>query len=154
MFVVTVPTPIDDFKKPDLSLIKKANSLIAKILKERESKGKISKSNKSKSTCPIIIYESTVFPGVTEEICALQIEMESGFKFNEEFFCGYSPERINPGDHTHRLSSIVKITSGSDSNIARWVGKFYGSIIEAGIHEAPQLKLQRLQKLLRILKEI
>ena len=150
VFLVTVPTPIDSFKKPDLSLIKKANSIISKILNERKNQNienRVQFLNKQ-STCPVIIYESTVFPGVTEEICAKQIQVETGLQFNKEFFCGYSPERINPGDQKHRLTSIVKITSGSCDETSKWVSMFYGSIIDAGIYEAPTIKVAEAAKVI------
>ncbi len=150
VFLVTVPTPIDSFKKPDLSLITKANSLIAKILKERNAQNlnKDGSFINKKFICPIIIYESTVFPGVTEEICAIQIQEETDLKFNEDFFCGYSPERINPGDQNHRLTSIVKITSGSTNKSAEWIAKFYGSIIDAGIYQAQTIKVAEAAKVI------
>ena len=148
VFLVTVPTPIDSFKKPDLSLIKKANSIIAKILKERKNQNINNLDLSKKLTCPVIIYESTVFPGVTEEICAKQIQEEAGLQFNKDFFCGYSPERINPGDHKHRLTSIIKITSGSCDEASEWISKFDGSIIDAGIYQAPTIKVAEAAKVI------
>ena len=120
IYIVTVPTPIDSQKRPDLNPLKKSSSMIAQILKEGD----------------IIIYESTVYPGATEEICVPIIECESKLKFNKNFFCGYSPERINPGDKNHRLSNIIKITSGSTPEIAEEVDMLYKEIIAAGTHKA------------------
>ena len=135
--IVTVPTPIDKFKKPDLSPLKNGCKLIGKLLKNRSSKIK-----------PIIIFESTVYPGVTEEICAEIIQKESGLIFNHDFFCGYSPERINPGDKNHNLTSIIKVVSGSTKEAASIVEKLYESIISAGTHLATSIKVAEAAKVI------
>lgn len=131
-FIVTVPTPIDEFKTPDLSPLKMASESVGKILKKGD----------------IVIYESTVFPGCTEEICVPILEEKSGLKLNQDFFCGYSPERINPGDKQHRLPNIKKVTSGSTTEIADEVDKLYASIIEAGTHKAPSIKVAEAAKVI------
>ena len=136
-FIVTVPTPIDEFKKPDLNPLIKASCSIGEILKKRTTKIR-----------PIIIFESTVFPGATEDICAKLIEEKSGFVFNEDFFCGYSPERINPGDDKHRLTSIRKVISGSDYRITRIIDELYGSIIQAGTYIASSIKVAEAAKVI------
>ena len=144
VFIVTVPTPIDSFKKPDLNPIKKASSTIGQALKIRSY-------SPSKPT-PIIIYESTVYPGTTQEVCIPLIEKESGLfcdiSKNNAFACGYSPERINPGDNKHRLKDIVKITSGSNTNVAKWIDLFYGSIIHAGTHSTKDIKTAEAAKII------
>ena len=145
VFIVTVPTPIDDDKEPDLKPIKSASSIVAKALKNR--------SNSSKETIPIIIYESTVYPGTTDEVCIPLIENESGLYCKESnidniFACGYSPERINPGDKKHRLKDIVKVTSGSNSKVAKWIDSFYGSIIVAGTHLTKDIKTAEAAKII------
>ena len=136
VFIITVPTPIDVFKEPDLVPIKKASLTVAKALKIR--------SNMQNKSIPIVIYESTVYPGTTEEICIPIIEKESGLfcdiSKKNIFAFGYSPERINPGDKKHRLKDINKITSGSNSKAARWIDLFYGSIIRAGTHLTKDIK--------------
>ena len=132
IYIVTVPTPIDSKKRPDLNPLKKSSSMIAQILKEGD----------------IIIYESTVYPGATEEICVPIIEYESKLKFNKNFFCGYSPERINPGDKNHRLSNIIKITSGSTPEIAEEVDMLYKEIITAGTHKAKSIKIAEAAKVI------
>ncbi len=137
VYIISVPTPIDENKKPDLNCIIKASESIGATLKDRKSKYK-----------PIIIYESTVFPGATEEICVPILEKKSSLKFNKDFFCGYSPERINPGDKTHRLSSIVKVTSGSNQETTDWVDKLYASIIKAGTFKAKSLKIAETAKVI------
>ena len=135
MFIVTVPTPIDKAKRPDLSPLENASKMIGGVLKQRKS-----------DLTPLVIYESTVYPGATEEVCVL--ERESGLTFNEGFCCGYSPERINPGDTNHKLTKITKVTSGSSVQAANWVNSFYGSIIEAGTHQAPSLKVAEAAKVI------
>ena len=131
-FIVTVPTPIDDRKKPDLNPIKKASEMISKILKKND----------------LVIYESTVFPGATEEFCVPILEANSGLTFNKDFFCGYSPERINPGDKEHRLSSITKVTSGSTEEIANLVDKLYQEIVTAGTYKAESIKVAEAAKVI------
>jgi len=130
VFIVTVPTPIDRFKKPDLNPLLKASEMLGKVLK----KG-----------C-IVIYESTVYPGCTEEDCVPILEKSSGLKFNHDFFCGYSPERINPGDKVNTLTKIKKVTSGSNYETAKIVNELYLSIITAGTHLAPSIKVAEASK--------
>jgi UDP-N-acetyl-D-galactosamine dehydrogenase len=129
-FIVTVPTPIDHFKKPDLSPLLKASEMIGKALKKGD----------------VVIYESTVYPGCTEEDCVPVLEKHSGLQFNVDFFCGYSPERINPGDKVNTLTKIKKVTSGSTPEIAEWVDQLYRSIITAGTHKASSLKVAEASK--------
>jgi UDP-N-acetyl-D-galactosamine dehydrogenase len=129
-FIVTVPTPIDHFKKPDLGPLLKASEMIGKVLKKGD----------------VVIYESTVYPGCTEEDCVPVLEKRSGLKFNEDFFCGYSPERINPGDKVNTLTKIKKVTSGSTPEIADWVDQLYRSIIVAGTHKASSIKVAEASK--------
>jgi nucleotide sugar dehydrogenase len=130
-FIVTVPTPIDKNKRPDLTPVVKATQSVAKVLKKGD----------------IVVYESTVYPGVTEEICVPLLE-QSGLKFNEDFFCGYSPERINPGDKEHTVTKIKKITSGSTPEVAEKVDEVYRSIITAGTHKAPTIKVAEAAKVI------
>lgn len=132
IYIVTVPTPINAANRPDLTPIKKSTESIAKILKKDD----------------IVIYESTVYPGVTEEICVPLLEEGSGLKFNESFFCGYSPERINPGDKKRTLTKILKITSGSTPKIAKRVDDLYKTIITAGTHLAPSIKVAEAAKVI------
>lgn len=132
IYIVTVPTPIDESNEPDLTPIVKSTESIGKILKKED----------------IVIYESTVYPGVTEEVCVPILEEESGLKFNETFFCGYSPERINPGDKEHTVTKILKITSGSTPDIAKQVDDLYKSIITAGTHLAPTIKVAEAAKVI------
>ncbi len=132
IYIVTVPTPIDDSNEPDLTPIIKSTETIAKILKKDD----------------IVIYESTVYPGVTEEVCVPILEKFSGLRFNETFFCGYSPERINPGDKEHTVTKILKITSGSTPEIAIKVDNLYKSIITAGTHMAPTIKVAEAAKVI------
>ncbi len=132
IFIVTVPTPINAENEPDLTPIEKSTESIAKVLKKGD----------------IVIYESTVYPGVTEEICVPILEKHSGLKFNEDFFCGYSPERINPGDKEHTVTKILKITSGSTPEIAKKVDDLYKSIITAGTHLAPSIKVAEAAKVI------
>jgi len=129
-FIVTVPTPIDHFKKPDLGPLLKASEMIGSVLKKGD----------------VVIYESTVYPGCTEEDCVPVLERQSGLKFNEDFFCGYSPERINPGDKVNTLTKIKKVTSGSTPEIADWVDQLYRSIIVAGTHKASSIKVAEASK--------
>lgn len=130
VFIVTVPTPIDQFKAPDLSPLLKASKMIGDVLKAGD----------------IVIYESTVYPGCTEEDCVPVLEKASGLKFNIDFFCGYSPERINPGDKVNTLTKIKKVTSGSTPESADIVDTLYKSIITAGTHKAPSLKVAEASK--------
>ncbi|MGI0115179.1 Vi polysaccharide biosynthesis UDP-N-acetylglucosamine C-6 dehydrogenase TviB [Zooshikella sp. RANM57] len=132
IYIVTVPTPIDRFKKPDLTPLTKASEALAKVI----SKG------------DIVIYESTVYPGATEEHCIPIIERDSGLVFNQDFFAGYSPERINPGDKEHRLINIKKVTSGSTPEIAEVVDQIYASIIVAGTHKASSIKVAEAAKVI------
>jgi len=132
IYIVTVPTPIDKHKKPDLTPLIKASESIGKVLK---------KDN-------IVIYESTVYPGATEEECVPVLEKFSGMKFNEEFFCGYSPERINPGDKEHTVTKILKVTAGSTPEIGKKVDALYASIITAGTHLAPTIKVAEAAKVI------
>jgi len=130
VFIVTVPTPIDQFKAPDLTPLLKASEMLGRVLKAND----------------IVIYESTVYPGCTEEDCVPVLEKFSGLKFNQDFFCGYSPERINPGDKINTLTKIKKVTSGSTPEIAEVVDNLYSSIITAGTHKAPSLKVAEASK--------
>ena len=130
-FIVTVPTPIDKNKRPDLTPVVKATQSVTKVLKKGD----------------IVVYESTVYPGVTEEICVPLLE-KSGLKFNKDFFCGYSPERINPGDKEHTVTKIKKITSGSTPEIADKVDEIYRSIITAGTHKASSIKVAEAAKVI------
>jgi UDP-N-acetyl-D-galactosamine dehydrogenase len=132
VFIVAVPTPIDNAKRPDLGPLKGASKAVAEVLKKGDT----------------VIYESTVYPGATEEVCVPLLEAGSGLKFNIDFHCGYSPERINPGDREHRLSSIVKITSGSSVEAARFVDDLYGSIISAGTFAASSIRVAEAAKVI------
>lgn len=132
VFIVTVPTPIDRFNNPDLRPLLSASRMLGKLI-ERES---------------VIIYESTTYPGCTEEDCVPAIEEESGFRFNEDFYVGYSPERINPGDKINTLTKIKKVTSGSTPEIADFVDNLYSSIITAGTHKAPNIKVAEASKII------
>lgn len=140
VYVVTVPTPIDASKRPDLSPLEKASATVGRALKARAAQ--------SRGVTPLVIFESTVYPGATEEVCIPILERESGLRCNADFACGYSPERINPGDKQHRLSSIVKVTSGSTPEAAEWVDQFYGSVIKAGTHRAASLKVAEAAKVI------
>lgn len=131
-FIVTVPTPIDDYKQPDLTPLVKASTSIGQVLKKGD----------------IVVYESTVYPGATEETCIPVLEKVSGLKFNQDFFAGYSPERINPGDKLHRVTNILKITSGSTPEIADYVDEVYNLIIEAGTHKATSIKVAEAAKVI------
>ncbi len=130
VFIVTVPTPINQFKAPDLSHLLKASEMIGKVLKKDD----------------IVIYESTVYPGCTEEDCVPVLEKFSGLTFNKDFFCGYSPERINPGDKVNTLTTIKKVTSGSTPEIAEIIDQLYASIIVAGTHKAQSIKVAEASK--------
>ena len=140
VFVVTVPTPIDSAKRPDLTPLEKASAAVGRALQARAAQGVMG--------LPLVIYESTVYPGATEEVCVPILEKESGLRFNEGFCCGYSPERINPGDSLHKLTTITKVTSGSTPDAATWVDGFYGSIIRAGTHLAASLKVAEAAKVI------
>jgi len=140
VFVVTVPTPIDDAKRPDLTPLEKASAAVGQALNARAAAGA--------QAMPVVIYESTVYPGATEEVCVPIVERTSGLRFNEGFGCGYSPERINPGDTEHKLTTITKVTSGSTPEVASWVDGLYGSIIEAGTHRAASLKVAEAAKVI------
>ncbi|ODI94932.1 Vi polysaccharide biosynthesis protein VipA/TviB [Acinetobacter pittii] len=131
-FIVTVPTPIDDFKQPDLTPLIKASQSIAKVLKKGD----------------IVVYESTVYPGATEEVCIPELEKHSGLNFNKDFFVGYSPERINPGDKQRRVTNILKITSGSTPDVADYIDQVYNLIIEVGTHKAPTIKVAEAAKVI------
>lgn len=132
IYIVTVPTPIDEFKTPDLTPLVKASETLGKVLK----------------TGDIVIYESTVYPGATEEVCVPILEKISGLKFNQDFYAGYSPERINPGDKEHRVTSIKKVTSGSTPAIADEVDALYAGIITAGTHKASSIKVAEAAKVI------
>jgi UDP-N-acetyl-D-galactosamine dehydrogenase len=130
IFIVTVPTPIDEYNAPDLRPLRKASKMLGKILKSGD----------------IVIYESTVFPGCTEEVCVPVLEQASNLKYNKDFFVGYSPERINPGDKVNTLTKIVKVTSGSTPEIAEEVDQLYKTIIVAGTHKASSMKVAEASK--------
>ncbi len=132
VYIVTVPTPIDLHKRPDLTPLEKASESVGKVL----SKG------------DVVIYESTVYPGATEEVCVPILEKFSGLVFNKDFFAGYSPERINPGDKEHRVTSILKVTSGSTPEIGEFVDNLYKSIITAGTHKASSIKVAEAAKVI------
>lgn len=132
IYIVTVPTPIDNTNRPDLTPLIKSSQAIGSVLKKGD----------------IVIYESTVYPGVTEDICVPELEKVSGLKFNVDFFCGYSPERINPGDKEHTVTKILKVTSGSTPQIAQQVDALYKSIITAGTHLASSIKVAEASKVI------
>lgn len=131
-FIVTVPTPIDDFKQPDLTPLIKSSETIGQVLKKGD----------------IVVYESTVYPGATEEVCIPVLEKVSGLKFNQDFFVGYSPERINPGDKHRRVTNILKITSGSTPEVADYIDQVYQLIIDAGTYKAPSIKVAEAAKVI------
>jgi UDP-N-acetyl-D-galactosamine dehydrogenase len=131
-FIVTVPTPIDEHKQPDLTPLIKASETIGKVLKRGD----------------VVVYESTVYPGATEEDCVPVLEKFSGLKFNVDFFAGYSPERINPGDKEHRVTTIKKVTSGSTPEVAELVDAIYREIITAGTHKAPSIRVAEAAKVI------
>jgi UDP-N-acetyl-D-galactosamine dehydrogenase len=130
IYIITVPTPVDELKQPDLSFLKHSSTTVGKYLKSGD----------------LVIYESTVYPGCTEEDCVPELERSSGLEFNKDFFCGYSPERISPGDNIHTLKQIVKVTSGSTPETADYVDWLYREIIEAGTHKAPSIKVAEASK--------
>ena len=132
VFIVTVPTPVDQANRPDLTPLIKASQTVGAALKPGD----------------LVIYESTVYPGATEEVCVPELERASGLKFNRDFYCGYSPERINPGDKTHRLPSIKKVTSGSTPEVADAVNALYAQIITAGTHKASSIKVAEAAKVI------
>lgn len=131
-FIVTVPTPIDEHKRPDLTPLIRASEMVGKVLKLGD----------------IVVYESTVYPGASEEECVPILERQSGLKFNFDFFCGYSPERINPGDKEHRVTTIKKVTSGSTPAVADLVDSVYREIVLAGTHKAPSIKVAEAAKVI------
>jgi UDP-N-acetyl-D-galactosamine dehydrogenase len=132
IYIVTVPTPIDEFKRPDLRPLEGASETIGKVLSRGD----------------IVVYESTVYPGCTEEVCVPILERVSGLRFNRDFFAGYSPERINPGDKQHRVTSILKVTSGSTPAVAETVNALYASIIPAGTHKASSIRVAEAAKVI------
>jgi UDP-N-acetyl-D-galactosamine dehydrogenase len=132
VFIVTVPTPIDEYKRPDLTPLVKASESVGQVLKKGD----------------VVVYESTVYPGCTEEVCVPILERVSGLKFNRDFFAGYSPERINPGDKQHRLSTIRKVTSGSTPAVAEFVDSLYRSIVTVGTHKASSIKVAEAAKVI------
>jgi len=132
VFIVTVPTPVDQANRPDMTPLVKASETVGKALKAGD----------------VVIYESTVYPGATEEVCVPVLERFSGLKFNQDFFCGYSPERINPGDKEHRLPTIKKVTSGSTPEVATAVDQLYAQIITAGTHKASTIKVAEAAKVI------
>ena len=124
VYIVTVPTPIDEFKRPDLRPLQSASNAVGKILRKND----------------VVIFESTVYPGATEEVCVPIMEQVSGLTYNQDFFAGYSPERINPGDKEHRVTTIKKVTSGSTPAVADYVDALYASVITAGTHKASSIR--------------
>ena len=131
-YIVTVPTPVDKYNKPDMESLASASKMVGKILNAGD----------------VVIYESTVYPGATEEFCVPILEKESGLTYNTDFFCGYSPERINPGDKDHRLTTIKKVTSGSNENTAKFVDTLYNSIVSAGTHKASSIAIAEASKVI------
>ena len=132
VFIVTVPTPVDQANRPDMTLLVNASETVGKVLKSGD----------------VVIYESTVYPGATEEVCVPVLERVSGLRFNQDFFCGYSPERVNPGDREHRLPTIKKVTSGSTPVVAEGVDRLYKEIITAGTHKASSIKVAEAAKVI------
>jgi UDP-N-acetyl-D-galactosamine dehydrogenase len=132
VFIVTVPTPIDRYNRPDLTPLEKSSETVGKVLKKGD----------------VVVYESTVYPGCTEEVCIPILERVSGLKFNKDFYAGYSPERINPGDKEHRLPSIKKVTSGSTPAVASFVDKLYQSVVTAGTHKASSIRVAEAAKVI------
>ena len=132
VFIVTVPTPIDKYNRPDLTPLEKSSETVGKVLKKGD----------------VVVYESTVYPGCTEEICVPILERVSGLKFNKDFYAGYSPERINPGDKEHRLPTIKKVTSGSTPAVADFVDKLYRSVVRAGTHKASSIRVAEAAKVI------
>ncbi|MBV1930798.1 MAG: nucleotide sugar dehydrogenase [Porticoccaceae bacterium] len=131
-FIVTVPTPVDEHKQPDFTAVRGACVTVASVLKAGD----------------IVIFESTVYPGATEEICVPLLEQQSGLTFNKDFFVGYSPERINPGDKVHRLETIIKVVAGSTAAVTDKLAELYGEVVEAGIHRAPSIKVAEAAKVI------
>lgn len=132
IFIVTVPTPVDRFNNPDLNHLMRASETVGAVLKEGD----------------IVVYESTVYPGCTEEVCVPILEQTSGLQYNTDFFCGYSPERINPGDNFRKLPNVKKVTSGSTPRVAKYIDDLYSSIIDAGTHLAPSIKVAEAAKVI------
>jgi UDP-N-acetyl-D-galactosamine dehydrogenase len=132
VYIVTVPTPIDRYNRPDLTPLQRSSETVGRVLKKGD----------------IVIYESTVYPGCTEEICVPILERESGLEFNSDFFAGYSPERINPGDKEHRLPSIKKVTSGSTPDVADFVDTLYRTVVRAGTHKASSIRVAEAAKVI------
>src|ERR1044072_5604437 len=132
VFIITVPTPIDRHNRPRLTPLERSSETVGKVLKKGD----------------VVVYESTVYPGCTEEVCIPILERESGLKFNEDFFAGYSPERINPGDKEHRLPTIKKVTSGSTPEVAEFVDKLYRSVVRAGTHKASSIRVAEAAKVI------
>lgn len=132
IYIVTVPTPVDESKRPDLGPLRRASQMLGRHLQKGD----------------LVIYESTVFPGATEEVCVPELEAASGLRFNEDFYCGYSPERINPGDKEHRVTTIKKVTSGSTPDAAERVDALYREIITAGTHKASSIKVAEAAKVI------
>src|SRR6187401_2892057 len=132
VFIITVPTPIDKYNRPDLTPLERSSETVGKVLKKGD----------------VVVYESTVYPGCTEEVCIPILERESGLKFNQDFFAGYSPERINPGDKEHRLPSIKKVTSGSTPAVAEFVDSLYRSVVHAGTHRASSIRVAEAAKVI------
>jgi UDP-N-acetyl-D-galactosamine dehydrogenase len=132
VYIVTVPTPIDEYKRPDLTPLERASESVGKVLKKGD----------------VVVYESTVYPGCTEEVCVPILERVSGLKFNMDFFAGYSPERINPGDKEHRVTTIKKVTSGSTPEVAEFVDQLYRSIVKVGTHKASSITVAEAAKVI------
>ena len=132
VFIVTVPTPIDDYKRPDLTALRRASESVGAVMRRGA----------------VVVYESTVYPGCTEEVCVPILERVSGLKFNRDFFAGYSPERINPGDKSHRLTTIRKVTSGSTPQVTEFVDRLYGSIVTAGTHKTSSIRVAEAAKVI------
>src|SRR6187401_1040640 len=132
VFIITVPTPIDKYNRPDLTPLERSSETVGKVLKKGD----------------VVVYESTVYPGCTEEVCIPILERESGLKFNKDFFAGYSPERINPGDKQHRLPNIKKVTSGSTPAVAEFVDSLYRSVVHAGTHKASSIRVAEAAKVI------
>ena len=132
VYIVTVPTPVDKANRPDMALLIKASRTVGQALKKGD----------------VVIYESTVYPGATEEVCVPVLEQQSGLRFNQDFFCGYSPERINPGDKVHRLPAIKKVTSGSTPDVANQIDQLYKQIIVAGTYKASSIKVAEAAKVI------
>ena len=132
IFIITVPTPIDNYKRPNLNPLIESSKIVGSVLKKND----------------IVIYESTVYPGATEEICVPVLEKVSSLEFNQDFYCGYSPERINPGDKEHRVTKIMKVTSGSTSKTAIEVDELYKEIITAGTYRAKSIKVAEAAKVI------